>query len=107
MISRYLFALTLASVLGGSAIVVSAQSPKSGAATAADARVFLADVNRDLLRLINDGNRASWVQSTYITPDTEALAAQANEQLVNAVTRYAKEARRFDKVTVPASERVN
>ena len=59
MTFKYLFALTIASVLAGSAIVVSAQSPKSGAATAADARAFLADVNRDLLRLINDGNRAS------------------------------------------------
>ena len=33
------------------------------------------------------------------------LAAQANEQLVTAVTKYAKEARRFDKVMLPASER--
>ena len=57
-----------------------------------------------MLRLLNEGNRASWVQSTYITPDTEVLAAQANEQLVNAVTKYAKEARRFDKV-VPACVR--
>ena len=105
MTFKYLFALPIASALAGSAIVLSAQSPKSGAATAAGARAFLADVNRDLLRLINDGNRASWVQTTYITPDTEALAAQANEQLVNAVTKYAKEARRFDKVTLSASER--
>ena len=58
-----------------------------------------------MLRLINDGNRAGWVQSTYITPDTEVLAAQANEQLVNAVTKYAKEARRFDKVSLPGAER--
>ena len=58
-----------------------------------------------MLRLINNGNRAGWVQSTYITPDTEALNAQANEQLTNAVTKYAKEARRFDKVTLPPLER--
>src|SRR6185312_14855351 len=99
-------AIALASVIAGSA-VLSAQStpPRPRGATAADARKFLADVNQELLRLINDGNRAGWVQSTYITPDTEVLAAQANEQLVNAVTRYAKEARRFDKVALSPAER--
>ncbi len=103
--SRPLHAFTIAAVIAGSAIVVSAQSPKPRAAAAAEARTFLDSVNRELLRLTNAGNRASWVQSTYITPDTEVLAAQANEQLVNAVTKYAKEARRFDKVMLPASER--
>src|SRR5690606_15352105 len=43
-------------------------------------------------------SRAGWTQSTYITADTEVMAAQANEALVNAQTRYAKEAARFDTV---------
>ena len=55
--------------------------------------------------MITDGNRAAWVQVTYITPDTEVLAAKANQQLVHAITRYAREARRFDSVTLPALER--
>jgi peptidyl-dipeptidase A len=99
--------LSLAAVvfLAGSAVIVSAQGSRAHPATAAEARKFLADVNQDLLRLINNGNRAGWVQSTYITPDTEVLNAQANEQLVNAVTKYAKAARRFDKVTLPPLER--
>ena len=84
---------------------MSAQGSRTRAATAAEARRFLDGVNRDLLRLINNGNRAGWVQSTYITPDTEVLNAQANEQLVNAVTKYAKAARRFDKVALPPLER--
>jgi peptidyl-dipeptidase A len=102
----YLSLLACVSAIAGSAIV-SAQSSASRppAATAAAARKFLADVNKSMLRLLNDGNRANWVQSTYITPDTEVLAAQANEQMVNAVTRYAKEARRFDEVSLTAAER--
>jgi len=96
--------VTAAAFLVGSAVVVSAQSG-ARVSTAAEARKFLDDANRELLRLINNGNRASWVQSTYITPDTEVLNAQANEQLVNAVTKYAKQARRFDKVTLPPLER--
>jgi peptidyl-dipeptidase A len=98
--NRVLSALVVAAALAGSALL-SAQS----APGADEARKFLADMNRDMLRLINEANRAGWVQSTYITPDTELLAAHANELLVNAVTKYAKDARRFDAVQLPASER--
>src|SRR3954452_2590553 len=97
---RVLSALVVAAALAGSALL-SAQS----APGADEARKFLADMNRDMLRLINEANRAGWVQSTYITPDTELLAARANELLVNAVTKYAKDARRFDGVQLPASDR--
>ncbi|MBA2258687.1 MAG: hypothetical protein H0W18_07315, partial [Acidobacteria bacterium] len=34
-------------------------------ATPAGARAFLAEVNRELLRLINAANRAGWTQATY------------------------------------------
>jgi peptidyl-dipeptidase A len=100
-------AATLALVLAGSAVLLTAQSPRtaSASATAADARTFLDEVNRELLRLTNAANRAGWVQSTYITPDTEALAAEANEALINKVTEYAKQAVRFDKVTLPPLDR--
>src|SRR6185369_2368713 len=91
---RCLSAFAIAAVIAGSAVLSAQSTPaRSRAATAADARKFLAAVNAEMLRLINNGNRAGWVQSTYITPDTEVLAAQANELLVNAVTRYAKDAR--------------
>ena len=48
---------------------------------------FLAAANTELLKLVNAASRAGWTQSTYITPDTETMAAQANEALVNASTR--------------------
>jgi peptidyl-dipeptidase A len=106
MMSRSLSALAAAGVIAGS-MMVSAQapSPQARAATAGDARTFLTQANRELLRLVTDANRAGWVQVTYITPDTEVLAARANEVLVQAITRYAKDARRFDGVTLPALER--
>jgi len=105
LVHRRLRAFVMAgSVALGCVIVVSAQSG-AGAPTAAEARTFLDEVNRELLRLINYGNRTGWVQSTYITPDTELLNAQANEQLTNAITKYAKAARRFDQVTLPPLER--
>jgi peptidyl-dipeptidase A len=102
-VTRYLSAVIVSVGLAGS-VLVSAQS-STAVATADQARRFLADANQELLRLINEANRAGWVQSTYITPDTELLAARANELLVNASTKYAKESRRFDGVQLPASER--
>ena len=102
---RYLSALALCSVFASSLAVATQSRSNQPAATPEEARRFLAEANRDLLRLITDGNRAGWVQSTYITQDTEVIAASANEQLLNAVTRYAKEARRFDRITLPDVER--
>src|SRR5688572_31720644 len=58
-----------------------------------------------MLRLGNEANEAGWVQNTYITPDTEAMAARANATYMTAVTRFAKEAVRYDQVELPASER--
>jgi peptidyl-dipeptidase A len=106
-LSKHPTALAVASVLAASAVALSAQPtrPAARAATAAEARRFLDEVNRDMLRLLTAANRAGWVQSTYITTDTEALAAQANEALVTAVTKYAREARRFDKVALPPADR--
>jgi peptidyl-dipeptidase A len=106
MRSRHLSGLLAAIVIASSA-ALAGQSPRPAtqAASPAAARAFLDEVNRELLRVTNASNRAGWVQSTYITPDTEALAAEANEALINKVTDYAKQAVRFDKVSLPPIER--
>lgn len=65
-------------------------------ATPADAEAFVAAAETRLARLASDLERASWVQSTYITHDTEILAAQANERMIAAAVDLAKEATRFD-----------
>ena len=81
------------------------QAPAPAKTDKVDAATFIAGVNKDLVGLNRAINASGWVQSTYITPDTEQMAAQANEALVNAATRYARDASRFDKVTLPAAER--
>jgi peptidyl-dipeptidase A len=83
------------------AVVLSAQSQPP----APDARVFLDHVNAEVLRLSNAANRAGWVQSTYITPDTEIMAAEANQALVSAVTEFAKQAAKFGSAKVTPPER--
>ena len=57
---------------GGSA----AQAPHEAAAlTAADADAFVARAERELAEFSLINNRAQWVNATYITDDTNALAA--------------------------------
>jgi peptidyl-dipeptidase A len=69
--------------------------------TAKEAHLFVDEAETRLLRLSNEAGRANWVQSTYITVDTEALAAQANERLIQAGVELAKEAARYDNLELP------
>src|SRR5687767_5604 len=70
-----------------------------------DPRIFLEHVNAEMLRLGNAASRAGWTQSTYITVDTERMAADANETLVNAVTDFAKQAAKFGDAKASPAER--
>src|SRR5689334_17847505 len=65
-------------------------------ATPEDARKWIDEVEQKLLVLGVDAGRADWIRSTYITDDTEALAAKMDERAINATVQYAKEATRFD-----------
>ena len=67
----------------------------------AEARKFLNEAEARLLELTNQAGRAAWVQSNFITDDTEALSAQANERQIGAAVELAKAATRFDKVVLP------
>ena len=84
----------------GSALMSCTDNPNSlatsGSASTADAEKFIADAEKRLLDLSIKAGRAEWVKSTFITDDTEALAADANEVLIGATTELAEQARRFD-----------
>ncbi len=69
--------------------------------TVEEARQFLERAESELLQLSNEASQAAWVQSTYITLDTEALAAKANERLITAGVRLAKEASKYEKLPLP------
>src|SRR5919201_675178 len=69
----------------------------SSTPTAADARKFLENVNETTLKLDVYANRAGWVQQTFITDDTEALAARAYQAANDAGARFAKESTKYDK----------
>ncbi len=78
----------------------------SGSATKDEAEKFLADAEKRLLDLNVKAGRADWVKSTFITDDTEALAADANDNLIAATTELAEQARRYENVDLsPDSKR--
>ena len=87
------------------AIAIAACQRSNPAPSAEEARAFLTEANGTMLRLGNEASEAGWVQNTYIMPDTEAMAARANAAYMTAVTRFAKEAVRFDGVELPVPER--
>ncbi|MEO8078736.1 MAG: M2 family metallopeptidase, partial [Acidobacteriota bacterium] len=80
-------------------------TPPTPAPTAADARAFLDSVSDTMRRLGVAQNQAGWVQQTYITDDTEAIGARVNQEFIDAVARFAKDATRYDHVEVPAEQR--
>lgn len=66
------------------------------APSAAEAKKYIENAETELFDLGIKASRASWVQENFITEDTEKLAADANEVLNTASTKYAREAHRFD-----------
>src|SRR6185369_15657115 len=44
----------------------------------------------------SDAERASWVKATYITDDTDKIEAQAQERLMEFLTRKIQQSRRYD-----------
>jgi peptidyl-dipeptidase A len=76
--------------------------PQSPQATIEDAQKFIDETQSRMLDLSIEANRAEWVKSTYITDDTEILAAHANQKMIDANVEYAKQATRFDGLGLPA-----
>jgi peptidyl-dipeptidase A len=93
-------ALLCAAVVAGAA-ETSKPVKAPAKATPDEARKFVDEAEARLLELSNENNRADWVKSTYITDDTEILAAQANQRAISATVSYAKAAPRFDGLRLP------
>ena len=69
--------------------------------TASEALAFLEQAETRLLELWSKSARASWVQTNFITEDTERLAAGAHKDVIAAATELAHDATRFDGVALP------
>jgi peptidyl-dipeptidase A len=66
-----------------------------------EAKRFIEAAEAKLLEVNVEASRADWVKDTYITEDTEMLAAKADERAINATVELAKQATRFDHLKLP------
>jgi peptidyl-dipeptidase A len=98
MTSRTLFLLGLIAAVAFNCLASEAEKKPAARRppTIQEAEKFIEQAEARLDRLSIKSSRAGWVQSTYITDDTEALAAAANEEVLAAVTELADEAERFE-----------
>jgi len=76
-------------------------TPAEAAPTVEEATQFASEAEARLAQLNEDQQRAAWVQSTYITYDTQIIAARENERLIAAGVELAKKAARYDNLDVP------
>jgi len=70
--------------------------------TVAEAQEFMNKAEAQFAELTVKVNRATWVQENFITDDTEAMAADAIDQITAATTELVEQAKRFDGVKMPA-----
>jgi peptidyl-dipeptidase A len=91
--------LLLAAACAGSNAAPSEEQPmRSDAALVEEARQFVADADSELRQLYVNAWGAAWAHETDITPQHEAAAAKAFEQMSTGVTRLIKASRKFDPV---------
>ena len=64
--------------------------------TITDAGKFVEEAEKRYLDVAIKESQASWVQSNFITPDTEAIAAAAKEETIKVIKELAEQARQFD-----------
>jgi peptidyl-dipeptidase A len=77
---------------------VYAQNPTP---TATDAQEFMNKAEAQLSDLSVKVQRASWVQENFITDDTQAIAADAIDEVTATTTQLVEQAKRFDGLTLP------
>jgi peptidyl-dipeptidase A len=95
--------LLLLALLPALPLAAVAQTGTARRPTPRAAEIFMRDAEARLLDLASRQQRAQWVQNTYITDDTEVLAAQANDAYIAGATELAAQGRRFATLKLPDS----
>jgi peptidyl-dipeptidase A len=71
-------------------------APANSKSQSTDAETFITEAEKRYLAANIKDSRASWVQSNFITDDTESIAADAKEGLIATIKSLADESRKFD-----------
>ncbi|MEL0155024.1 M2 family metallopeptidase [Sphingopyxis sp.] len=96
MISTMSLALSLALAAPAHAQDNAAATAAPAAApTAADADAFIAAAEKDLFDYTVEASQVNWVNATYITDDTDAMAARINAVGTEKSVKYALEAAKY------------
>src|SRR5437867_9096161 len=77
------------------------EAQTSPAPTVAQAEEFMNKAEARLAELSIKVNQATWVHDNFITDDTEALAAAANDENTAVTTELVEQAQRFDGTKLP------
>jgi peptidyl-dipeptidase A len=77
------------------------QGQTGSAPTIKEAEEFMQRAEARLSELSVQSNRAQWVEDNFITDDTEALSAEAEDQATAVTTELVGQARRFEKLKMP------
>jgi peptidyl-dipeptidase A len=77
---------------------------QTAAPSVADAEAFVAAAEKDQFDFSVEAGRVAWVNSTYITDDTDALAAQYGEVGTEKSVKYAVEAAKYQNVAGLSAE---
>jgi peptidyl-dipeptidase A len=80
-------------------LVIQAQAASKP--TVSEAEQFMNQAEVRLNEIEVKAARASWVQENFITDDTEALSADAQDQLTAATTELIEQSKRFDGLSLP------
>ncbi len=91
-------ALAIATLSMPSVATAQGITAASAAPTVADVEAFLARVEKDLFDFSIEGARVAWINATYITDDTDALAAKYGEIGTEKSVQYALEAAKYQNV---------
>ena len=106
-----LVAISLSACNGDNKATINAEPAQVTSTSAAktlspkDAQTFLDKAEKELFQLAIEGGRAAWINSNFITEDTSALAAAADQKSTEAGVRFAMEAAKFDHIAVSDDQR--
>jgi peptidyl-dipeptidase A len=90
---NFVSALALAAALVATPVMAQQAAP-----TVADAEAFIAAAEKDLSVFTVEGARVAWINGTFITDDTDALAAKYGEVSTEKSVKYALEAAKYQAV---------
>ena len=88
--------LTLSACKRDEAPDATGTAPQATATEGETADQFAARVNDEIMRMQPEITKPQWLSSTYITDDTQFLAAKANEQYLSKLNQWVEQARRFE-----------